>query len=299
MSSEECMNEPIAPGDPVESEAKGTPAPTPAPRDAGAKSDTQAAGNAERGSSTYATGGGGVSFAHRVATVYLASMLTGGRRAEASELPVRRVSFQTSPAHPVDDLLVECGDGATEVTLAVACRATPNFVQSDDETVKLVGSLLAEVARFDTDSHPVAIATAGWSTQWEQLVTVCDIARAHADPESFQASMEVDGRWSKPVRERLSQFLKMVEKAVEDGTSPEEVLRLAWRLLGRLHVQGSRFRAQTRVTARRSQHHWTVSPRHKSMGPRSETGSRSRQPATTRPVPWWTSISCAVTFTSS
>ncbi|TVT14132.1 hypothetical protein, partial [Amycolatopsis acidiphila] len=232
------MNEPIAPDDPVEPEATGTPASTSAPQDAGAKSDTQAAGNAERGSSTYATGGGGVSFAHRVATVYLASILTGGRRAEASELPVRKVSFQTSPAHPVDDLLVECGDGATEVTLAVACRATPNFVQSNDETVKLVGSLLAEVARFDTDSHQVAIATAGWSTQWEQLATVCDIARAHAGPESFQASMDVEGRWSKPVHERLGQFLKMIEKAVEDETSDEEVRQLAWRLLGRLHILG-------------------------------------------------------------
>jgi hypothetical protein len=190
----------------------------------------------ERGSSTYATGGGGVSFAQRVATVYLASMLTGDRRAEASELPVRRVSFQTGPAHPVDDLLVECGDETAEVTLAVACRATPNFVQSNDETVKLVGSLLAQVEKFDTDSLQVAVATAGWSNQWKLLATMCDIARAHADPESFQASIDVDARWSKPVCDRHKQFLKMVEKAVEDGSSTDDVLRLAWRLLGRLHI---------------------------------------------------------------
>ncbi|PWK89491.1 hypothetical protein C8D88_102765 [Lentzea atacamensis] len=231
------MNEPVAPDDAVGPEGDGTPAQA-APQHAGVKSAAEAAGETVRGSSTYATGGGGVSFAHRVATVYLAGMLTGDRRAEASELPVHRVLFQTGPSHPVDDLLVECGDEAAEVTVAVACRATPNFVQSDDETVKLVGSLLAEVEKFDSDSHQVAVATAGWSNQWEQLVTVCGIARAHADPESFQAAMDVDGRWSKPVRERLSQFLKMVEKAVEDGTSSEEVLRLAWRLLGRLRVVG-------------------------------------------------------------
>ncbi|MEU5995247.1 hypothetical protein ABZ806_40250 [Spirillospora sp. NPDC047418] len=228
------MNEPVAPDDAVGSECERTPAPDAVPQDAGAKP----AGETERGSSTYATGGGGVSFAHRVATVYLASILTGVRRAEASELSVRRVSFQTGPAHPVDDLLVECGDDAAEVTLAVACRATPDFVQSDGETVKLVGSLLAEVEKFDSDSHQVAVATAGWSNQWDQLAMVCDIARANADPQSFHASMDVDGRWSNPVRKRLDQFLKMVDKAVEDGTSPEEVLRLAWRLLGRLHVLG-------------------------------------------------------------
>ncbi|MEW9527375.1 hypothetical protein [Microbispora sp. NPDC049125] len=226
------MNEPFAPDDAVGPEGEGTPALAAALQDAGAKT----AGETERGSSTYATGGGGVSFAHRVATVYLASVLTKARRAEASELPVRRVSFQTGPAHPVDDLLLECGDDAAEVTLAVACRATPNFVQSDDKTVKLVKSLLAEVEKFDSDSHQVAVATAGWSNQWEQLATVCDIARANNDLKSFQASMDVDDRWSKPVRERLSQFLKMVDKAVEGGISPEKALQLAWRLLGRLHV---------------------------------------------------------------
>ncbi len=118
----------------------------------------------------------------------------------------------------------------------MACRATPNFVRSHDETVKLVGSLLAEVEKFDTDTHQVAVATADRSNQWDHLATLCDIARAHADPESFQASMDVDGRWSKPVRERQKHFLKVVEEAVEDGTAPKEVLRLAWRLLGRLHI---------------------------------------------------------------
>lgn len=118
----------------------------------------------------------------------------------------------------------------------MACRATPDFVPSHDETVKLVGSLLSEIERFDTDTHQVAVATAGRSNQWDHLATLCDIARAHADPESFQASMDVDGRWSKPVRERQKHFLKVVEKVVEDGTVPKEVLRLAWRLLGRLHI---------------------------------------------------------------
>ncbi|MFB7512933.1 hypothetical protein [Streptomyces sp. NPDC056144] len=192
----------------------------------------------ERGSSTYATGGGGISFAHRVATVYLAGMLTGTRRPEASHLPVRRVSFQTGPAHPVDDLLIECGDAAATITVAVACRATPSFTRGHEETVKLVKSLLAEVARFDADTHQVAVATAGRRGQWDQLATVCDIARAHADPESFQTSMDVDGRWSKPVRERHEHFLAMIGKAVEGDITPQEVLRLAWRLLGRLHILG-------------------------------------------------------------
>lgn len=244
------MNEPIAPSDAIEPEGQGTPASAVAPPDAGTGSGAKVAAESERGSSTYATGGGGVSFAHRVAAVYLASMLTGDRRTEASELPVRRVSFQTGPAHPVDDLLVACGDKAAEVTLAVACRATPNFVQSHGETVKLVGSLLAEVEKFDTDSHQVAVAVAGWSNQWAQLATVSDIARAHDNPGSFQASMDVDVRWSGPVRDRFNQFLKMVGKTVDDGTSVQGVLQLAWRLLGRLHVLG--FKVQSPDTSGRT-----------------------------------------------
>ncbi|UUN29121.1 hypothetical protein [Streptomyces sp. FIT100] len=232
------MNESVAPDAAARSEGETTSRSATVPQDANGVGVTAATGKTERGSSTYATGGGGVSFAHRVAAVYLAGMLTSARRGETSELPVRRVSFQTGPAHPVDDLLVECGDESGEVTLAVACRATPDFVPSHDETVKLVGSLLSEVERFDTDIHQVAVATAGRSNQWDHLATLCDIARAHADQESFQASMAVDGRWSKPVRERQRHFLKMVEKVVENGTVPKEILRLAWRLLGRLHILG-------------------------------------------------------------
>ncbi|MFI6082524.1 hypothetical protein ACIBBB_16360 [Streptomyces sp. NPDC051217] len=232
------MNESVAPDAAARSEGQATSGSATVPQDATARGATAAAGETERGSSTYATGGGGVSFAHRVAAVYLAGMLTGTRRAEVSELPVRRLSFQTGPAHPVDDLLVECGDEAAKVVLAVACRATPNFVQSHDDTVKLVGSLLAEIEKFDTDAHQVAVATAGRRNQWDELATLCDIARAHADLEAFQASMDVDGRWSKPVRERHEHFLKMVEKVVEGETTPREARRLAWRLLGRLHILG-------------------------------------------------------------
>lgn len=198
----------------------------------------QTAAGAKSGSSTYATGGGGVSLAHRIAAIYLASILTGERRTEASELPVSRVSFQTGPAHPVDDLLLECSDGTTEATVAVACRATPNFVQSDDHTVKLVGSLLDELAKFDTDTHQVAVAVAGWTNQWQHLATVCDIARSNADAAAFKASLDVDKRWLKKVRDRFDQFLLMVNLVTGESKSEADVLQLSFKLLSRLHILG-------------------------------------------------------------
>lgn len=189
-----------------------------------------------RGSSPYATGGGGVSFAHRMAAIYLASMLTGGRRPELDELPVTGVSFQTGPDHPVDDLLISGSTDEADVTLAIACRANPNFVQSDDSTVALMGSLLNEVARFDGETHRVAVATAGSSSQWSQVATLCDVARAHASPESFRASIGVDQRWTRQVRDRLDQVVRMVERTVDDSPSPGELDRLTWRLLSRLYM---------------------------------------------------------------
>lgn len=209
-----------------------------APDDGSADRGIGGADKAKRGSSPYSTGGGGVTFAQLVASVYLTSMLTGGRRREVSDLRVRAVGFQNGPEHPIDDLLITCGDSTIEVTLAVACRATPDFVNSDSETVKLVQSLLAEVERFDSDVYQVAVATAGRTAQWDDLAKVCDIARSHANPTLFKASMDTDGRWTKQVRGRFDQFQMMVSTALNGAIAADEVLRLSWRLLGRLHVLG-------------------------------------------------------------
>lgn len=183
------------------------------------------------GVNTYSTGGGGVTFAHRVAVTYLASMLTGSRRSETNDLPVTSLAFQTGPAHPVDDLLVVAGNRA----LAVACRATPRFVPSDAPTVKLVRSLLDEVA-----THPnghVAVAVAGWKTEWEQVAKLCDIARTISNAHDFHTASEIDGRWSKPVRERYTHLLKMVSPNGRTFTDVE-VLELTWGLLRRLRIVG-------------------------------------------------------------
>lgn len=190
----------------------------------------------QAGSSPYATGGGGTSFAHRVAAVYLASMLTRSRRAELEEQSVHRISFQTGPTHPVDDLLVAYSSGTVDGTLAIACRATPNWVRSHQSTVDLVKSLLSELATHDRETHRVAVAVSGRSSQSDQLARVCDIARAHADADAFHASFDVDGRWSAPVRRRYSQFLDMVELAVGAPPSDPSIAQRAWHLLSRLHV---------------------------------------------------------------
>ncbi|WP_346535610.1 ATP-binding protein [Micromonospora sp. DPT] len=195
---------------------------------------------APTGVNTYSTGGGGVTFARRVAVTYLASMLTGSRRKETGELPVRSLAFQTGPAHPVDDLLVVAGDH--DIELAVACRATPNFVPSHDETVKLVGSLLDEVAAYP--GGRVAVAVAGWKPEWEQVAKLCDLARANGGAHTFHTALETEGRWSQRVRGRYHHLRRMVAKPLEKEPDDTEVGERTWILLTRLHILG--FRVQSR-----------------------------------------------------
>lgn len=199
---------------------------------AGASHATGASG----GSSPYATGGGGTSFAHRVAALYLASMLTRSRRPELEEQPASRVAFQTGPAHPVDDLLVTYSNGTVDGTLAIACRATPNWVQSHQSTVALVKSLLSEIAAHDRENHRVAVAVSGRVSQSQYLATVCDIARAHADAETFDASFDVKGRWSAAVGSRYSEFVKLVRRALGTPTAEPSIKQRAWELLSRLYI---------------------------------------------------------------
>ena len=88
-----------------------------------AGADSTSDGQPGTASHPYATGGGGVAFAHRVAAVYLTSILTGNRRTELGELPATSISFQTAPAHAVDDLLVTADARSGPVEVAIACRA--------------------------------------------------------------------------------------------------------------------------------------------------------------------------------
>jgi hypothetical protein len=194
---------------------------------------------APTGANTYSTGGGGITFARRVAATYLACILTGSRRTEVDELPVRSLAFQTGPTHPVDDLLVVAGDHDFE--LAVACRATPYFVAGNKKTVELVESLLEEVAAHPT-GH-VAVAVAGWKPEWEQVAKLCDLARSHGDADAFHTALDTDGRLSRPIRSRYQHLCRMVATAL--GMEPHDIpvgerTRI---LLSRLRILG--FRVQS------------------------------------------------------
>jgi hypothetical protein len=192
-------------------------------------------------SSPYAAGGGGVTFAHRVAAVYLTSILTGTRRTELGERPPTSVSFQTAPAHAVDDILVTADADGEPIEVAIACRATPNFVPSDAATVSLIKCVLADLDAHQSPTSTVVIAVAGWKEQWNQVAQLCEIARTHGTADDFNTVLSQDGTWGRPVRDRHGYLCDMV--ALATGNKPanpatDAVRDRTWWMLSRLRVVG-------------------------------------------------------------
>jgi hypothetical protein len=120
------------------------------------------------GSSPYSTGGGGTRLEHRLGTMFLVRLLTGGSVSELAERAPDRVAFQQSPATSVDDLVVTApaADGVSSVRLEVAVRRTPRFIRSDRKTNELVAALVRADLDAERASDPLverrlAVAVSG------------------------------------------------------------------------------------------------------------------------------------------
>src|ERR1700687_5189187 len=117
--------------------------------------------------SPYPTGGGGVTFERKVAVQYLAHLLVGDGAVELGEGRfVVSVAFQQAPEHSVDDLVIRAArvdESEPSLVLAVGVRRSPNLVQSDESTRKLIRVFVKEVinAPVDGPEHRVALVVAG------------------------------------------------------------------------------------------------------------------------------------------
>lgn len=195
------------------------------------------------GSSPYATGGGGVTFERRVATRYLASLLTVAGHPETKDCPVVRVDFQTGPRHYVDDLLVHCADARFSYSLAIACRAKPNFVQSDDDTVKLFLTVVREVVVHGGPGFGVGIASAGRSSQSREMAELTTLARSHSSASSFATALRTTGRHRQELLRRFEHLVGMIPDSdfeiagdIIDTSSAIEKEDLVWRALSPLWI---------------------------------------------------------------
>lgn len=194
------------------------------------------------GNSPYATGGGGVTFERRVATRYLAHLLTG---ASSPELDNRRVvvAFQQAPNHAVDDLVVRAardGEDMASLEVSVGVRRSPRFVASDTDTRKLIGRFLvaAQERLAEGVARRLAICVAGPQTVAAQLEELANLARTR-NAATFYSDLAVPGRFRQALKDRLTHLKALVKanlEACDQDSSANAIDTASWLVLSQLHV---------------------------------------------------------------
>lgn len=198
---------------------------------------------ASASSSPYATGGGGVTFERRVATRYLAHLLTGASSPELDNRRVVGVAFQQAPSHPVDDLVVLAardGEDMASLELSVGVRRSPDFVISDMDTKKLIGSFLiaAQERSAEGVERRLAICVAGPQNAAAQVEELANLARTR-NAAAFYRDLAVPGRFHRTWKDRLKHLKALVKANLEasgQDSSDRAVDAASWLLLSQLHV---------------------------------------------------------------
>ena len=209
--------------------------------------DEPKAPDAAGGSSPYSTGGGGVTFERKVAVQYLAHLLVGDGAVELGDgRLVVSVDFQQAPEHSVDDLVIRAAradEPEPSLVLAVGVRRSPDLVQSDESTRKLIRAFVREVisAPADGPEHRCALVVAGAQEHAQQLAVLADLA-AQADGRTalFPARPHAGEVRRGDIRGRLKQVEGLVKLALTDLGIADPGTHLvedrAWELLSRLTV---------------------------------------------------------------
>ena len=152
--------------------------------------------------SPYPTGGGGITFERKVAVQYLARLLVGDGAVEFGDgRLVVSVAFQQAPEHSVDDFVIRAArddDLEPSLVLAVGVRRSPDLVQSDESTRKLIRAFVHEVINAPTDGpeHRCALVVAGAQEHAEQLALLADLAYKQMEAPSFFRLVRTPGKFS-------------------------------------------------------------------------------------------------------
>jgi DNA-binding transcriptional ArsR family regulator len=202
--------------------------------------------HASGGMSPYPTGGGGVTFERKVAVQYLAHLLIGDGAVELGDgRVVVSVAFQQAPEHSVDDLVIRAArtdESEPSLLLAVGVRRSPDLVQSDEPTRKLIRAFVHEVinAPVGGPERRVALVVAGAQDHAQQLAWLADLASKQMDAPSFSRLVRTPGKFAAGVQGRLDQVEALVRLALVDlyvaDPDPQVVQQRTWELLSRLIV---------------------------------------------------------------
>jgi hypothetical protein len=187
--------------------------------------------------STYSTGGGGFNFEHAVAATALASLLTGESfPGLGAGFGVTKVAFQARE-YAVDDLvLTGRTEGGDTRTLAIAVRARPGIVPSDERTVTLVGQMLSllesKPLEFLEGRWRLGLVVSGAQTHVSQLEELCRYSRDRASIDDFSDRLST---LSQPLRQRF----QLIQRIVGAAGGDNESLARSWELLRSLHPVAS------------------------------------------------------------
>lgn len=193
-------------------------------------------------SSPYATGGGGTVLEHLYGATLLAAVLTGDPVTElGDDVAPRSVLFQGSSVSPVDDLVVESGDGVVR-RVSVGVRRAPKLTKSDEDSVPLLRAFLRVVTGHWTQVQAgqwrLSLAVASPNPAVRQLKELAVVARAASDAADFRTRVAPSGAVAKPARDRLEHVDALVAAAAAGlgGHSGITAAELTWRLLSVLQV---------------------------------------------------------------
>ena len=209
--------------------------------------DEPKAPEAAGGPSPYSTGAGGVTFERKVAVQYLTRLLVGDGAAELGHgRRVVAVAFQQAPEHSVDDLVIYAAHAdelEPSLVLAVGVRRSPDLVQSDESTRKLIRAFVSEAinAPADGPEHRCALVVAGPQEHAQQLAVLAGLASKQMDPPAFFRLVRTPGKFDAGFRRRLQQVEGLVKLALADlgvaDPGAHLVEERVWELLSRLTVQ--------------------------------------------------------------
>ena len=198
------------------------------------------------GMSPYPTGGGGVTFERKVAVQYLAHLLVGDGAVELGDGRfIVSVAFQQAPEHSVDDLVIRAARADEldpSLVLAVGVRRSPDLVQSDESSRKLIRTFVHEVinAPVDGPEHRVALVVAGAQDHAEQLAWLADLAFKQMDAPGFFNLVRTPSKFPADIRGRLDHIEALVRLALMDlgvaDPDAQVVQQRTWELLSRLTV---------------------------------------------------------------
>lgn len=208
--------------------------------------DAPAGPQSRQAVSPYSTGGGGMTFERRVATLYLAMLLTGDTASElGDDREVRSVAFQQGPRIPVDDLVILADrpdEPEQSLELAMGVRRKPNIVKSDTDSQALIVEYLRALLRAPADGpeRRLALVVAGAQPHAEQLAALAALARNQMDAPHFFSLVKTPNKFDKQLRTRLNHVEALVRNALAElgfaDADDSTAARRVWELLRRLVV---------------------------------------------------------------